>query len=373
MFPIADRSGRVIAFGGRALDATVPAKYLNSPETPLFHKGAVLYNHHRARKAAQEHGIVIAVEGYVDVIAMTAAGFPNVVAPLGTALTIDQCDLLWRMSPRADPVLRRRRGRAPRRPQGDRYRAAGPRTRKVAAVRLPAGRPGSRRSRSVGRKRCHRGRAGAGASSRRRLVDARNRGRGTGHAGAPRRARTQARRPRPGRSRTSPCGGTMARSCGRAFRPSPGRLSGGLPPVLDPHGPRRPFGTRSRFAQQPLRGYRGSAPAPLSGSFAASAHARTGAFSRSDVEILTLVMNHPGLLDRHAEDLAHLDIGHPELARFPRPDGRPPGGALRGPRLVQGRARRARRGANFGAESKTSPRDCRIGVSAPRLPNRTPS
>ncbi len=103
IFPIADRSGHVIAFGGRALDATVPAKYLNSPETPLFHKGAVLYNHHRARKAVQEHGSVIAVEGYVDVIAMTAAGFPNVVAPLGTALTIDQCDLLWRMSP--EPIL----------------------------------------------------------------------------------------------------------------------------------------------------------------------------------------------------------------------------------------------------------------------------
>ncbi|MDB5650873.1 MAG: dnaG, partial [Hyphomicrobiales bacterium] len=96
MFPICDRSGRVIAFGGRALDKEVSAKYLNSPETPLFHKGSVLFNHHNARKAAHERGGVIAVEGYVDVISMTVAGFPHVVAPLGTALTPDQCELLWR-------------------------------------------------------------------------------------------------------------------------------------------------------------------------------------------------------------------------------------------------------------------------------------
>ncbi|MBX9759125.1 MAG: DNA primase [Beijerinckiaceae bacterium] len=103
MFPICDRSGKVIAFGGRALEKDVPAKYLNSPETPLFHKGATLYNHHNARKAAHDKGAVIAVEGYVDVIAMTGAGFPNVVAPLGTALTPDQCELLWRMA--EEPIL----------------------------------------------------------------------------------------------------------------------------------------------------------------------------------------------------------------------------------------------------------------------------
>ncbi|MDB5510457.1 MAG: primase [Hyphomicrobiales bacterium] len=103
MFPICDRAGHVIAFGGRALDKEVSAKYLNSPETPLFHKGSVLYNHHNARKAAHDRGSIIAVEGYVDVISMTVAGFPNVVAPLGTALTADQCDLLWRMG--EEPVL----------------------------------------------------------------------------------------------------------------------------------------------------------------------------------------------------------------------------------------------------------------------------
>jgi DNA primase len=103
MFPICDRAGRVIAFGGRALEADAQAKYLNSPETPLFHKGATLYNLHNARKAAHETGAVIAVEGYVDVIALTAAGFPHAVAPLGTALTPEQCALLWRLA--EEPIL----------------------------------------------------------------------------------------------------------------------------------------------------------------------------------------------------------------------------------------------------------------------------
>jgi DNA primase len=98
MFPIADVRGRVIAFGGRALSADAPAKYLNTAETSLFHKGRLLYNHHVARKAAHDVGQVIAVEGYVDVIAMTLAGFAHAVAPLGTALTEDQLSLLWRMA-----------------------------------------------------------------------------------------------------------------------------------------------------------------------------------------------------------------------------------------------------------------------------------
>src|SRR5215469_6451066 len=103
MFPIADLSGRLIAFGGRALDKDAPAKYLNSPETPLFHKGATLYNGQAARQASHQGAQVIAVEGYVDVIAMVTAGFPATVAPLGTALTEDQLALLWRMAD--EPVL----------------------------------------------------------------------------------------------------------------------------------------------------------------------------------------------------------------------------------------------------------------------------
>jgi DNA primase len=103
MFPITDLRGRTIAFGGRALEKDVPAKYLNSPETPLFHKGSNLYNGATARKAAHEGSAVVVVEGYVDVIAMVTAGYEAAVAPLGTALTEEQLALLWKMSD--EPVL----------------------------------------------------------------------------------------------------------------------------------------------------------------------------------------------------------------------------------------------------------------------------
>ena len=103
MFPITDLRNRTIAFGGRALEKDAQAKYLNSPETPLFHKGATLYNIAAARQAAHDGAQVIAVEGYVDVIAMVTAGFPATVAPLGTALTEDQLSLIWKMAD--EPVL----------------------------------------------------------------------------------------------------------------------------------------------------------------------------------------------------------------------------------------------------------------------------
>ncbi len=103
MFPIRDGRGRVIAFGGRAMSADVPAKYLNSPEGPLFHKSAVLYNLDKAREPAHKSSSIIAVEGYMDVIAMTRAGLAQAVAPLGTALTQDQLTLMWRIAP--EPVL----------------------------------------------------------------------------------------------------------------------------------------------------------------------------------------------------------------------------------------------------------------------------
>jgi DNA primase len=102
MFPIADRRGRVIAFGGRTLGDGEP-KYLNSPETPLFHKGRTLYGLAQARKPAQEKGEIIVAEGYMDVIAMSQGGFANAVAPLGTALTEDHLKELWRLAP--EPIL----------------------------------------------------------------------------------------------------------------------------------------------------------------------------------------------------------------------------------------------------------------------------
>jgi DNA primase len=102
MFPIADRRGRVIAFGGRILDQGEP-KYLNSPETPLFHKGRTLYGQAQAARAARESGEIVVCEGYMDVIALAEAGFAGAVAPLGTALTEGQIAELWRLVP--EPIL----------------------------------------------------------------------------------------------------------------------------------------------------------------------------------------------------------------------------------------------------------------------------
>ena len=103
IFPIHDARNRLIAFGGRALARDAQAKYLNSPETLLFHKRETLYNLSRARKPAQEAQSILLVEGYTDVIAMSRAGFSHVVAPLGTALGERQIALLWRLAP--EPIL----------------------------------------------------------------------------------------------------------------------------------------------------------------------------------------------------------------------------------------------------------------------------
>lgn len=98
MFPIRDRRGRVIAFGGRLLGDAEP-KYLNSPETPLFHKSRELYGLFEARRAAQELGAVIVVEGYMDVVALAEHGIDNCVATLGTAANREHSELLFRTVP----------------------------------------------------------------------------------------------------------------------------------------------------------------------------------------------------------------------------------------------------------------------------------
>ena len=102
MFPIGDEGGRVVGFGARGLGDAAP-KYINSPESPAFRKGRALYNLAGARRAARDAGAVVAVEGYLDVIALARAGFAHAVAPLGTALTEDQLRALWRLAP--EPVL----------------------------------------------------------------------------------------------------------------------------------------------------------------------------------------------------------------------------------------------------------------------------
>ncbi len=102
IFPIGDRRGRIIAFGGRVMGDGQP-KYLNSPDTPLFQKGRVLYGWALARAAAAKEPSAIVVEGYMDVIALHRAGFATAVAPLGTALTEAQIEELWRLAP--EPIL----------------------------------------------------------------------------------------------------------------------------------------------------------------------------------------------------------------------------------------------------------------------------
>ena len=138
MFPIADTRGRIVAFGGRALDANQPAKYLNSPETPVFHKGHLLYNAHRARPAAHDTEALIVVEGYMDVIALAQAGFAHAVAPLGTALTSEQIQLLWRMCPEPTLCFRWRFRWQTRRLPRHRYRVAAPKTWPQLAFLVPA-------------------------------------------------------------------------------------------------------------------------------------------------------------------------------------------------------------------------------------------
>lgn len=108
IFPVPDRRGRIVAFGGRILPDHLrapdrgdfkPPKYINSTDTPLFHKGGMLYGEPHARQAAGDGERIIVVEGYLDVIACFRAGFRGAVAPLGTALTEDQILVLWKMIP----------------------------------------------------------------------------------------------------------------------------------------------------------------------------------------------------------------------------------------------------------------------------------
>lgn len=116
IFPVQDRRGRVVAFGGRILPDHLrppdtgdykPAKYMNSSDTPLFHKGSMLYGEARARQAAIDGQPLVIVEGYVDVIACVKASYSGAMAPMGTALTEEQIMVLWKMIPsqRKEPIL----------------------------------------------------------------------------------------------------------------------------------------------------------------------------------------------------------------------------------------------------------------------------
>jgi DNA primase len=103
IIPIHDQRGRIVAFGGRVLNPEVQPKYLNSPETALFHKGSIVFNFHRARQAAHDDGSVVVVEGYLDAISIYQAGLKSVVASMGTAFTEEQIQTLWRLS--SEPIV----------------------------------------------------------------------------------------------------------------------------------------------------------------------------------------------------------------------------------------------------------------------------
>jgi len=96
IFPIRDIRNRVVGFGGRVINVEDQPKYLNSPETPVFHKGGLLYNFSKIRPNIKNNDNLIVVEGYMDVVSLASKGLHNAVAPLGTALTETQLNLLWK-------------------------------------------------------------------------------------------------------------------------------------------------------------------------------------------------------------------------------------------------------------------------------------
>lgn len=325
MFPIEDARGRVIAFGGRALEKDVPAKYLNSPETPLFHKGATLYNLHRARKAAHDGAVVVAVEGYVDVIAMVGAGFPGAVASCGTALTPEQCALLWRLSP--EPTLCFDGDRAGRKAAFRALDVALPTLGPDKSFRfalLPEGQDPDDLARS------------GGADAIRDVLDQARPlvdllwGREVEAAGdlstPERRAGLERRLDE------------IARSIGdealrRAYRDELGkRLEALLGRGARVGAQRRPAATRrpgGRFAPAERRGYV-TEPAAVGPGLAQSALLRSAAAPAREMVIVAALLAQPALLADHAEDLAALDfagrdtkrllaalvaLGHEDLAR----------------------------------------------------------
>ncbi len=309
MFPITDLRGRVVAFGGRALEKDVSAKYLNSPETSLFHKGSLLYNGFNARAAAHKGAPVIAAEGYVDVIALVEAGFSGAVAPLGTALTEDQLALLWKMA--QEPVLLFDGDKAGRRAA---YRAldlALPHLKPGVSLSfgmLP-GRPGPGRSGACRRARGGGRRAGAGAPARRCAVGARDREWQLRHARAPRRAGGAGGRDRrPDRRRD----GAQA---------LPRRADGPLPPHVCPRGhvewrpaPVQAGEGRRRF-NEPREAVRGAGETMRHSAVVRGASA---GLPRNEALLLFAVLNHSWLLDVHAEELAELPFLNREAAELRR-------------------------------------------------------
>ena len=339
MFPITDVRGRVIAFGGRALEKDVPAKYLNSPETPLFHKGDNLYNLSTARQATHNGSPLIVVEGYVDVIAMVTAGFGGAVAPLGTALTENQLALLWKMAD--EPILCFDGDRAG---QKAAYRAADlalPALLPGKSLRfalLPEGQDPDDLARSGGR-----GAIEEVISAARSLSDMlwSREIEGGSFATPERRAALEARigelsngiRDEVVRRYYRQ---DLAERLQRTFAPEGGRGGYGRGNFRGARGgesgrgfaPRSGFnpGQASRFAPRGGRGPgAGGSPAISPGPYqAASPHLATSpimrgqrsAMSRREALILQSLINHPWLLHDHLEEVAALELAHGEANKL---------------------------------------------------------
>ncbi len=311
IFPITDFRGRIVAFGGRALSPDVPAKYLNSPETELFHKGMLLYNGANARHAARDAGTVVVVEGYVDVIRMVAAGFEHTVAPLGTALTDRQLEILWRIAD--EPILCFDGDKAGLRAA---YRAADlalPQLKPGKSLRfalLPAGQDPDDLIRASGAEAM-----AAILSAARPLVDlVWSRETDSGVFDTPeRRAALEAKLREIARAIEEE---SVRRHYSQAFAErvaaffpaaEPERPWGGS--AVQQRDGREPY--RRRPSQQPGTGRR---PIPVSDRLRRSQmlSGRATPPFREVVLVMTMV-NHPALLARHLDDFAHLEFSHGDL------------------------------------------------------------
>ena len=308
IFPIADFRGRIVGFGGRALSSDVPAKYLNSPETELFHKGSLLYNGAEARKAAHDAGTVIAVEGYVDVIRMVSAGFAHTVAPLGTALTERQLQILWRMAD--EPILCFDGDKAGIRAAGRAAELALPQLAPGKSLRfalLPEGQDPDDLIRAAGRDAMAEVIAAA-----RPLVDllwSRETEQG-GFDTPERRAALEARLREIARGiNDESVRRHYVQAFGErvaAFFPAPERLE------------RQWRGERGRGGS---RGFmppdRRSTPIPVSDRMTRSGMlAGRSVLPLREVVLVATMLNHPALIARHLDQFAHVELGHPALVEF---------------------------------------------------------
>ena len=327
MFPIADARGRVIAFGGRALEKDVPAKYLNSPETPLFHKGDNLYNLATARQAAHNGSPLVVVEGYVDVIAMVTSGFAGAVAPLGTALTENQLAALWKMAD--EPILCFDGDRAG---QKAAFRAADlalPHLKPGKSLRfalLPEGQDPDDLARSGGRAAIE---EVIGAA--RPLADIvwSREIEGGSFATPERRAALEARIGELANSVRDEVVRRYYRQdlierLQRTFAPESTRFAGKGNFRESSRFPQRFPGPANRFSTgrgqpftpgQPLRRgpYQAASPQLANSPIL---RGQRSAFSRREALILQCLINHPWLLHDHLEEVAALELAHPEAHKL---------------------------------------------------------